>query len=111
MAIHTRVVTPITTQGFRSPEDATQLECDGVKVDFVNIETGPVVRTRVFESRGTTEHRKSVLVLELFLNASPPERMVEPAVVPQCNILRCPSGRAPTEGVLPCIFWIRSLAL
>jgi allantoin racemase len=41
MAIHIRVVTPITTQGFRSPEDATQLECDGVKVDFVNIETGP----------------------------------------------------------------------
>jgi hypothetical protein len=56
IAIHIRVVTPITTQGFRSPEDATQLECDGVKVDFVNIETGPVVRTRVFESRGTTEH-------------------------------------------------------
>ena len=25
MAIHIRVVTPITTQGFRSPEDATQL--------------------------------------------------------------------------------------
>ena len=41
MAIHIRVVTPITTQGFRSPEDASQLESDGVKVDFVNIETGP----------------------------------------------------------------------
>jgi hypothetical protein len=32
MAIHIRVVTPITTQGFRSPEDATKLESDGVKV-------------------------------------------------------------------------------
>jgi allantoin racemase len=41
MAIHIRVVTPIATQGFRSPEDASQLESDGVKVDFVNIETGP----------------------------------------------------------------------
>jgi allantoin racemase len=41
MAIHIRVVTPITTQGFRSPEDATKLESDGVKVDFVNIQTGP----------------------------------------------------------------------
>jgi hypothetical protein len=40
MAIHTRVVTPITTQGFRSPEDATQLESDGVKVDCGNIEIG-----------------------------------------------------------------------
>jgi hypothetical protein len=41
MAIHIRVVTPIATQGFRSPEDATKLESDGVKVDFVNIQTGP----------------------------------------------------------------------
>ena len=41
MAIHIRIVTPITTQGFRTPEDATQLQSDGVKVDFVNIETGP----------------------------------------------------------------------
>jgi allantoin racemase len=41
MAVHIRIVTPITTQGFRTPEDATQLQSDGVKVDFVNIETGP----------------------------------------------------------------------
>ena len=41
MAIHIQVVTPITTKGFRSPEDATKLEFDGVKVDFVNIQTGP----------------------------------------------------------------------
>jgi allantoin racemase len=41
MPVHIRIVTPITTQGFRTPEDATQLQSDGVKVDFVNIETGP----------------------------------------------------------------------
>ena len=41
MTIHIRVVTPITTQGFRTPEDATPLQSDGVKVDFVNIDTGP----------------------------------------------------------------------
>jgi allantoin racemase len=41
MPIHIRVVTPITTQGFRHAEDAKGLESDGVKVDMVNIETGP----------------------------------------------------------------------
>jgi allantoin racemase len=41
MAIHIRVVTPITTEGFRSAEDAAGLESEGVKVDFVNIDTGP----------------------------------------------------------------------
>ena len=41
MAIHIRVVTPITTQGFRTSADAAQLESEGVKVDFVNIDTGP----------------------------------------------------------------------
>jgi allantoin racemase len=41
MAVHVRVVTPITTQGFRTDEDAAHLSSEGVKVDFVNIETGP----------------------------------------------------------------------
>jgi allantoin racemase len=41
MAIHIRVVTPITTQGFRSPEDASQLESDGVKGDFANTKPAP----------------------------------------------------------------------
>jgi len=41
MAIHVRVVTPITTEGFRTREDAKRLSSFGVKVDFVNIETGP----------------------------------------------------------------------
>ena len=41
MAIRIRIVTPITTQGFRTPEDARSLESEGVKVDFVNIRTGP----------------------------------------------------------------------
>ena len=41
MAIHVRVVTPITTTGFRTADDATGLETEGVKVDFVNIDTGP----------------------------------------------------------------------
>ena len=41
MAIHIRVVTPITTTGFRTHEDAALVSSDGVKVDFVNIETGP----------------------------------------------------------------------
>jgi allantoin racemase len=41
MAIHIRVVTPITTAGFRTPADAAGLETDGVRVDFVNIDTGP----------------------------------------------------------------------
>lgn len=41
MAIHVRVVTPITTAGFRTPEDAARLSSEGVKVDFVNIQTGP----------------------------------------------------------------------
>lgn len=41
MAIHIRVVTPITTEGFRTPADAAGLETDGVRVDFVNIDTGP----------------------------------------------------------------------
>ena len=38
------------------------------------------------------------------------ERMTGLAVVPQCNILGCPSGRAPTRGFLPCIFLTRNLA-
>src|SRR5260370_30833654 len=37
MAIHIRVVTPITTEGFRSADDAAGLESEGVKVDFLNI--------------------------------------------------------------------------
>lgn len=41
MAIRIRVVTPITTQGFRTLEDARSLESEGVKVDIVNIRTGP----------------------------------------------------------------------
>ena len=41
MAIHVRVVTPIITQGFRTGEDAAHLSSEEVKVDFVNIETGP----------------------------------------------------------------------
>jgi allantoin racemase len=41
MAIHIRVVTPITTQGFRTQDDATPLQSEGVTVDFVNIDTGP----------------------------------------------------------------------
>jgi allantoin racemase len=41
MTIHVRVVTPIVTTGFRNAEDAKGLESEGVKVDFVNIETGP----------------------------------------------------------------------
>ena len=49
-----------------------------------------VVRTRVFEFRWTTEHEKSALVLWLFLSIAPQERIVAPAVVPQCNIPRMP---------------------
>ena len=41
MAIHIRVVTPITTEGFRTAEDAIGLESEGVKVDFVHIDAGP----------------------------------------------------------------------
>jgi allantoin racemase len=41
MAIRIRVVTPIITEGFRTPEDAARLESEGVKVSFVNIDTGP----------------------------------------------------------------------
>ena len=41
MAMHVRVVTPITTRDFRNHDDAAGLSSDGVKVDFVNIETGP----------------------------------------------------------------------
>ncbi len=41
MTTHIRVVTPITTQGFRTQEDATTLRSEGVTVDFVNIDTGP----------------------------------------------------------------------
>ena len=41
MPLHIRVVTPITTQGFRHAEDAKGLESEGVTVDFVNIDTGP----------------------------------------------------------------------
>ena len=55
-----------------------------------------VVRTRVFESFLDQGARKSVLVPGCSYGCRP-ERIVEPAVVPQCNILGCPSGRAPTE--------------
>ena len=41
MAIHIRVVTPITTEGFRTAEDAIGLQSEGVTVDFVNIDAGP----------------------------------------------------------------------
>jgi allantoin racemase len=41
MAIRIRVVTPITTAGFRTIEDAARLESEDVKVSFVNIDTGP----------------------------------------------------------------------
>jgi len=41
MAIRIRVVTPITTEGFRRPDDAARLESEDVKVSFVNIDTGP----------------------------------------------------------------------
>jgi allantoin racemase len=41
MAVHIRVVTPITTEGFRTREDSVRLSSEGVKVDFVNIQTGP----------------------------------------------------------------------
>jgi allantoin racemase len=41
MAIRIRVVTPITAEGFRTPDDAASLESEDVKVSFVNIETGP----------------------------------------------------------------------
>jgi allantoin racemase len=41
LAIRIRVVTPITTEGFRTPADAAPLESDDVKVSFVNIDTGP----------------------------------------------------------------------
>jgi allantoin racemase len=41
MAVHVRVVTPITTQGFRTDEDTAHISSEGVKVDFVNIEIGP----------------------------------------------------------------------
>ena len=41
MAIHIRVVTPITTEGFRTVEDAIGLQSEGVTVDFVNIDAGP----------------------------------------------------------------------
>ena len=34
MTIHIRVVTPIITQGFRTQEDATALQSEGVTVDF-----------------------------------------------------------------------------
>jgi allantoin racemase len=41
MAIRIRVVTPITTQGFRTTDDAEHLGSEDVNVSFVNIETGP----------------------------------------------------------------------
>ncbi len=41
MTIHVRVVTPITTQGFRHADAAAGLESEGVKVDLVDIKTGP----------------------------------------------------------------------
>jgi allantoin racemase len=41
MAIHIRVVTPITTQGFRTAEDAIGLGSEGVRVDFAHIDAGP----------------------------------------------------------------------
>ena len=41
MTIRIRVVTPITTEGFRTPEDAASLASEGVDVSFVNIDAGP----------------------------------------------------------------------
>ncbi|MFZ0206637.1 MAG: hypothetical protein WAL59_11050, partial [Roseiarcus sp.] len=41
MNIRIRVVTPITTEGFRTPEDAASLASEGVDVSFVNIDAGP----------------------------------------------------------------------
>lgn len=41
MTIRVRVVTPITTEGFRTPDDAAHLGSEDVKVSFVNIDTGP----------------------------------------------------------------------
>jgi hypothetical protein len=60
--------------------------------------------------RGHTEHETLCLFCGLFLSSSARERMVELAVVPQCNILGCPSGRAPNRGVFRCILSIRNLA-
>jgi len=58
-----------------------------------------VVRTRVFESGWTTEHENPASVLWLFSSTLRSEQITGPAVVPQCNILGCPSGRAPTRGI------------
>jgi Asp/Glu/hydantoin racemase len=74
MAIHIRVVTPITTQGFRSPEDASQLESDGVKVDFVNIETGPA----------SIECNYEIMLSQLGTIA----RVIEAAISPSPSCLR-----------------------
>ena len=41
MTIRIRLVTPITTEGFRPPEDAASLASEGVDVSFVNIDAGP----------------------------------------------------------------------
>lgn len=41
MSIKVRVVTPITTKGFRGPQDAAALASPGVSVDFAQIEAGP----------------------------------------------------------------------
>lgn len=41
MAIHVRLVTPITTEGFCDAGVAGTLGREGVKLDFVNVETGP----------------------------------------------------------------------
>jgi allantoin racemase len=41
LTIRIRVVTPITTEGFRSSVDAERLGSEDVKVNFVNIDTGP----------------------------------------------------------------------
>ena len=41
MTVRVRVVTPITTRGFRQPEDARAMESPGVTVDFADIDVGP----------------------------------------------------------------------
>lgn len=49
MPIRIRVVTPITTKGFRGPEDARALESEGVSVDFSDIDVGPASIECVYE--------------------------------------------------------------
>ncbi len=53
MSIHVRVVTPIVTAGWRTGEDVTSLESDGVKVDF---------------SASTQARRRSNAIIEIMLS-------------------------------------------